>query len=56
MSLSFSTIPKACGFEAATHFTYFLMCGSFISIVVIEMGMALTNNKISKFTENPQKI
>jgi hypothetical protein len=37
----FSTIPKACGFEAATRFTLILSCGSLIPIVVIGMGMVL---------------
>ena len=40
-SLSFATIPKACGFEAATRFPSILMSGSLIPIVVIGMGMAL---------------
>ena len=33
--LAFSTIPKACGFEAATRFKPILMGGSLIPIVVI---------------------
>jgi hypothetical protein len=40
--LVFLTIPKACGFEAATRFTSTLIGGSLILIVVIGMGMALT--------------
>ena len=32
--LAFSTIPKACGFEAATRFPSFLLGGSLIPIVV----------------------
>jgi hypothetical protein len=40
--LIFATIPKACGFEAATRFTSTRMGGSLIPIVVIGMGMALT--------------
>ena len=41
-SPSFKTIPKACGFEAATLSASILLCGSLIPIVVIGMGMALT--------------
>ena len=36
------TIPKACGFEAATRFATILLRGSLIPIVFIGMGMALT--------------
>jgi hypothetical protein len=39
--LTFATIPKACGFEAATHFPSILLGGSLIPIAVIGMGMAL---------------
>jgi hypothetical protein len=39
--LAFATIPKASGFEAATHrFPSILLGGSLIPIVVIGMGMA----------------
>ena len=37
--LTLATIPKACGFEAATHFASVLVGGSLIPIVVIGMGM-----------------
>jgi hypothetical protein len=37
-------IPKACGFEAATHFLLVKSCGSLISIVVIGMGMEHVRN------------
>jgi len=40
-TLLFATIPKACGFEAATHFPSILLGGSLIPIVVIGMGMVL---------------
>jgi len=33
--LSFETIPKACGFDAATLSPSILLCGSLIPIVVI---------------------
>jgi len=36
--LAFSTIPKACGFEAATRFTSNLLGGSLIPIVVYRDG------------------
>jgi hypothetical protein len=36
------TIPKACGFEAATRFQSILLGGSLIPIAVIGMGMALS--------------
>jgi hypothetical protein len=39
--LTFATIPKACGFEAATHFPSILLGGSLIPIAVIGMGMVL---------------
>jgi hypothetical protein len=35
-----AAIPKACGFEAATHFASILLGGSLFPIVVIVMGMA----------------
>jgi hypothetical protein len=38
--LALATIPKACGFEAATRFTSNILGGSLIPIVVIGMGMA----------------
>jgi len=38
----FATIPKACGFEAATQITSILLGGSLIPIVVIGMGMAFS--------------
>ena len=41
-NLTFATIPKACGFEAATRFPSILLGGSLIPIVTIGMGMALT--------------
>jgi len=37
--LILDAIPKACGFEAATHFASVLLGGSLIPIVVIGMGM-----------------
>jgi len=36
--LAFSTIPKACGFEAATRFPSILLGGSLIPIVVYRDG------------------
>jgi len=44
-SLSFTTIPKACGFEAATLSPLILLGGSLIPIVVIGMGMVLTTTE-----------
>ena len=32
--LTFASIPKASGYEAATHFPLILLCGSLIPIVV----------------------
>jgi hypothetical protein len=43
-SAAFTTIPKACGFEAATHYLSILLSGNLIPIVVIGMGMALQRN------------
>jgi len=40
-TLSFATIPKTCGFGAATRFTSILLGGSLIPIGIIGMGMAL---------------
>ncbi|MHC4537771.1 MAG: hypothetical protein ACYS6K_27890 [Planctomycetota bacterium] len=38
---TFASIPKACGFEAATHFPLTLLCGSLIGDCrVSPMGMA----------------
>jgi hypothetical protein len=39
--MALTTIPKACGFEAATQISSILLSGSLIPIVVIGMGMAL---------------
>jgi hypothetical protein len=39
---AFASIPKACGFEAATHFPLILSCGSLIGDRRLSsMGMAL---------------
>jgi hypothetical protein len=46
MFLVFATIPKAFGFEAATHFQSILLRGSLIPIVVIGMGMAFSRQHI----------
>jgi len=42
LTMVFATIPKACGFEAATQITSILLGGSLIPIVVIGMGMAFS--------------
>ena len=47
--LIFASIPKAYGFEAATHFQLILLRGSLITIVVIGMGMTVHWLSIYKF-------
>ncbi|OHB62687.1 MAG: hypothetical protein A2168_09175 [Planctomycetes bacterium RBG_13_50_24] len=55
-SLSFSAIPKAFGFEAATRFTSILMDGSLIPIVVYRDGDGFLQPYNFKFKKNPQNI
>jgi len=55
--LVFSTIPKACGFEAATRFSPILLGGSLIQIVVCgEAVPALRPAGILPAAENKGKM
>jgi len=52
---AFSTIPKACGFEAATRFPSILLGGSLIPIVVYRDGDGFSLAKhVLALSRNPE--